>query len=148
MLLPLHTRNPLTTGINRGISDLHADAGARKGVEREGAVDNEEINVNSVEGQPISLDVAMSFELDAMKVPELYSTFRNNIDFIQHNYVKQTIRQALQEVIGGEAIADILGPRKAEVVNRTQSLLDKRLLGPTDSSSSNSRSMRSAPHKR
>jgi len=121
----LHTRNPLTTGIEE--YPIYMQTLVLAKAPNEGTPDNEEINVNSVEGQPISLDVAMSFELDAMKVPELYSTFRNNIDFIQHNYVKQTIRQALQEVIGGEAIADILGPRKAEVVNRTQSLLDKRL---------------------
>jgi regulator of protease activity HflC (stomatin/prohibitin superfamily) len=121
----LHTRNPLTTGIEE--YPIYMQTLVLAKAPNEGSPDNEEINVNSVEGQPISLDVAMSFELDAMKVPELYSTFRNNIDFIQHNYVKQTIRQALQEVIGGEAIADILGPKKAEVVNRTQSLLDKRL---------------------
>ena len=121
----LHTRNPLTTGIEE--YPIYMQTLVLAKAANEGSVDNEEINVNSVEGQPISLDVAMSFELDAMKVPELYSTFRNNIDFIQHNYVKQTIRQALQEVIGGEAIADILGPKKAEVVNRTQTLLDRRL---------------------
>lgn len=121
----LHTRNPLTTGIEE--YPIYMQTLVLAKAPSEGSTDNEEINVNSVEGQPISLDVAMSFELDAMKVPELYSTFRNNIDFIQHNYVKQTIRQALQEVIGSEAIADILGPKKAEVVNRTQTLLDKRL---------------------
>ena len=121
----LHTRNPLTTGIEE--YPIYMQTLVLAKAPTEGYPENEEINVNSIEGQPISLDVAMSFELDAMKVPELYSTFRNSIEFIQHNYVKQTIRQALQEVIGGEAIADILGPKKAEVVNRTQMLLDKRL---------------------
>lgn len=121
----LHTRNPLTTGIEE--YPIYMQTLVLAKTPSEGSPENEEINVNSVEGQPISLDVAMSFELDAMKVPELYSTFRNNIEFIQHNYVKQTIRQALQEVIGSEAIADILGPKKAEVVNRTQTLLDTRL---------------------
>jgi regulator of protease activity HflC (stomatin/prohibitin superfamily) len=41
--------------------------------------------------------------------------------------VKQTIRQALQEVIGGEQIADIIGPKKAEAVGRAQALIAKRL---------------------
>ncbi len=93
----------------------------------EGSPRNEEINVNSVEGQPLSLDVAMSFELDPSKVPHLYSSFRTDIETIQHGYVKQTIRQALQEIIGGDAIADILGPKKANVVMRTQQLLAQRL---------------------
>ncbi len=93
----------------------------------EGSPNNDEINVNSQEGQPLSLDVAMSFELDPLKVPKLYETFRTNIDLVQHGYVKQTIRQVLQEVVGGEPIADILGPKKAEVVSRSQKLLESRL---------------------
>jgi regulator of protease activity HflC (stomatin/prohibitin superfamily) len=93
----------------------------------EGSENNDEINVNSVEGQPISLDVAMSFELDASKVPALYQTFRTDIATIQHGYVKQAIRQALQEIVGSEEIAAILGPKKAETVSRTQALLQDRL---------------------
>lgn len=93
----------------------------------EGSPTNDEINVNSKEGQPLSLDVAMSFELDPTKVPMMYQTFRSNIETIQHGYVKQTIRQALQEVVGDEPIADILGPKKAEVVARSQKLLEQRL---------------------
>src|SRR5262249_22177549 len=94
---------------------------------QEGQAYNEEINVNSKEGQPISLDVSMSFELDADKAPFLYSTFRRDITSIQHTYVKQAIRQALQEVIGDEEIAAVIGPKKAEAVNRTQKLLTDRL---------------------
>jgi prohibitin 2 len=121
----LHMRNPLTTGIEE--YPIYMQTLVLAKTPSEGSPENEEINVNSVEGQPISLDVAMSFELNAMQVPELYSTFRNNIDFIQHTYVKQTIRQSLQTVIGSEAIADILGPKKAEVVARTQDMLEKSL---------------------
>ncbi len=121
----LHPRNPLTTGIEEYPTYMQTLVLAK--APTEGSNLNDEINVNSVEGQPISLDVAMSFELDPSKVPDLYSTFRTDIEMIQHGYVKQTMRQALQEVVGGEAIADILGPKKAEVVNRTQSLLQQRL---------------------
>ena len=70
----------------------------------------------------------MSFELDPTQVPALYSTFRTDIATIQHSYVKQAIRQALQEVVGNEAIADIIGPKKAEVVKtRATELLEQRL---------------------
>ena len=93
----------------------------------EGSPNNDEINVNSQEGQPLSLDVAMSFELDPTRVPTLYQTFRSNIELIQHGFVKQTIRQVLQEVVGGEPIAEILGPKKAEVVARSQKGLEDRL---------------------
>ena len=103
---------------HRGVSDLHADARARRRRRTRARANNDEINVNSKEGQPISLDVSMSFELDPDKAPALYTTFRRDIDVDSaHGYVKQSIRQALQEVIGNEEIAAVIGPKKAEAVD-------------------------------
>jgi prohibitin 2 len=120
----LHARNPLTTGIEEYPTYMQTVVLARaaEGMER-----NDEINVNSVEGQPLSLDVSMSFELDPIKVPALYSTFRTDIATIQHTYVKQAIRQSLQEVVGNEEIAAIIGPKKAETTGRVTRLLEQRL---------------------
>lgn len=121
----LHMRNPLTTAIEEYPVFMQTLILTRSSVE--GSSNNDEINVNSKEGQPLSLDVSMSFELDADKTPQLYSTFRRDIESIQHTYVKQAIRQALQEVVGNEEVAAVIGPKKAEVVNRTQALLEQRL---------------------
>jgi regulator of protease activity HflC (stomatin/prohibitin superfamily) len=122
----LHARNPLLSSIEEYPTFMQTLVLTRTG--SEGGNGNDEINVNSVEGQPISLDVSMSFELDAAKVPALYSTFRTDINTIQHGYIKQSIRQALQEVVGEEPIADFIGPKKAEVTNRVRLLLEKRLM--------------------
>jgi regulator of protease activity HflC (stomatin/prohibitin superfamily) len=121
----LHPRNPLFTAIEEYPTFMQTLVLGRGGAEGVGS--NDEINVNSQEGQPLSLDVAMSFELDPQRVPQLYQTFRTDIGTIQHGYVKQTIRQALQEVVGQEEIAAIIGPKKAEAVARTQALLSERL---------------------
>jgi regulator of protease activity HflC (stomatin/prohibitin superfamily) len=121
----LHLRNPLTTGIQEYPTFMQTLLLTRASTE--GSSNNDEINVNSVEGQPLSLDVSMSFELDPTMVPLLYSTFRTDVQTIEHTYVKQAIRQALQEVVGSEAIADIIGPKKAEVTLRVAQLLEKRL---------------------
>ena len=90
----LHVRNPLTTGVEEYPIFMQTLVLTRGSTD--GSSGNDEINVNSVEGQPVSLDVAMSFELNKTKVPTLYSTFRTDIGTIQHTYVKQSIRQALQ----------------------------------------------------
>jgi regulator of protease activity HflC (stomatin/prohibitin superfamily) len=114
----LHMRNPLTTGIEE--YPIYMQTLVLTKGSTEGSPNNDEINVNSKEGQPLSLDVSMSFELDADKAPYLYTSFRRDIASIQHTYVKQTIRQALQEVIGNEEIAAVIGPKKAEAVNQAQ----------------------------
>jgi regulator of protease activity HflC (stomatin/prohibitin superfamily) len=121
----IHARNPLTTGVEEYPTFMQTVVLNRSA--SDGA--NDEINVNSVEGQPLSLDVTMSFELDPAKVPALYSTFRTDIGTIQHTYVKQAIRQSLQEVVGNEEIAAIIGPKKAETVGRVTRLLEQRLSG-------------------
>jgi regulator of protease activity HflC (stomatin/prohibitin superfamily) len=121
----LHLKNPLTTGIEEYPVYMQTLVLSKNAVE--GSPANEEINVNSKEGQPLSVDVSMSFELDADKTPKLYSTFRRDIGSIQHGYVKQSIRQALQEVIGNEEIAAVIGPKKAEAVNQVQASLSQRL---------------------
>jgi prohibitin 2 len=121
----LHMRNPLTTGIEEYPTFMQTLVLTRASTE--GSPNNDEINVNSVEGQPLSLDVSMSFELDPTKVPALYSTFRSDIATIQHTYVKQAIRQALQEVVGNEEIAAIIGPKKAQVTGRVTKSLEQRL---------------------
>jgi len=122
----LHFRNPVLSSIEE--YPVFMQTLLLTKASNEGSVNNDEINVNSSEGQPVSVDVAMSFELDPAKVPELYETFRTDINTIQHGYVKQAIRQALQEVVGNEMIADMLGPKKAEVVGRATALLQQRLL--------------------
>jgi regulator of protease activity HflC (stomatin/prohibitin superfamily) len=122
----IHLRNPLTTGIQEYPTYMQTLVLTRSTTE--GSERNDEINVNSVEGQPLSLDVSMSFELDPQKVPLLYTTFRMDVQDIEHTYVKQAIRQALQEIVGNEAIADIIGPKKAEVTLRVQNLISQRLI--------------------
>ena len=119
----VHARIPFATGIEEYPVFLRTLVLARNGANG----GNDEINVNSVEGQPLSLDVSLSFELDPVQTPKLYSTFRTDIDMITHGYVKQTIRQALQEVIGQEPVADVIGPKKAEATNRTFALIAQRL---------------------
>ena len=120
----LHPRNPLLSQIEEYPVFMQTLVLGRGTA---GTTGNDEINVNSVEGQPISLDVSMSFELEPARVPALYQTFRTDIGTIQHGYVKQAIRQALQEVVGTEPIADVIGPKKADVVNLAQAKLSQRL---------------------
>ena len=120
-----HTRNPVFTEIKEYPTFMQTIV-LTKGA-NEGSEFNDEINVNSIEGQPISVDVSMSFELDPLKVPQLYQTFRTDIITIQHGFVKQAIRQSLQEAMGSEEIAAMMGPKKAEMVNRAQVKLQARL---------------------
>ena len=121
----VHVRMPFLTGIEEYPVFLKTLILAKSPTE--GSAQNDEINVNSVEGQPLALDVSLSFQLDQAHTPKLYTMFRTDINQITHGFVKQTIRQALQEVVGTEPVADVIGPKKAEVTNRVNQLIAKTL---------------------
>ncbi len=121
----VHARLPFVTGIEEYPVFLKTIVLARSSTD--GSATNDEINVNSVEGQPLSLDVSLSFQLDQSQTPRLYTTFRTDINAITHGFVKQTIRQALQEIVGTEPVADVIGPKKAEATNRVRTLIQQRL---------------------
>jgi regulator of protease activity HflC (stomatin/prohibitin superfamily) len=121
----VHARIPFATGIEEYPVFLKTLVLSKSA--NEGSTQNDEINVNSVEGQPLSLDVSLSFQLDQSQTPKLYTTFRTDINQITHGFVKQTIRQALQEVVGTEPVADVIGPKKAEATNRVRTLIAQRL---------------------
>lgn len=88
----------------------------------------DDINVNSVEGQPLSCDVSMSFTLDPSKVPSVYTSFRQEIEQITHGFIKQTVRQVMQEIVGKINVADFLGKDKEKAVNQIKELLSSKLL--------------------
>jgi regulator of protease activity HflC (stomatin/prohibitin superfamily) len=88
----------------------------------------DDINVNSVEGQPLSCDVSMSFTLEPSKVPAIYTSFRQEIEQITHGFIKQTVRQVMQEVVGKINVADFLGKDKGKAVNQIEELLSSKLL--------------------
>jgi regulator of protease activity HflC (stomatin/prohibitin superfamily) len=121
----VHARIPFVTGIVEYPIYLKTIVLAKS--MNEGTDLNDEINVNSVEGQPLSLDVSLSFQLDPAQTPKLYSTFRTDIDQITHGFVKQTVRQALQEVVGTEPVADVIGPKKAEATTRVRQKISEKL---------------------
>jgi len=80
----LHVRNPVMTSIEEYPTFMQTIVLTRSATE--GSLDNDEINVNSVEGQPVSVDVSMSFEIDPARVPALYKQFRTDIDAIKHGF--------------------------------------------------------------
>ena len=108
---PAHDRD-------RGVSDVHADGGARPRAERGLGAERRDQRQQRRGPAALARRVDVVRARSRRKVPALYSTFRTDIATIQHGYVKQAIRQSLQEVVGNEEIAAIIGPKKAEVTSR------------------------------
>ncbi len=94
---------------------------------QEGRVDDESITVTSSEGLPVSLDVSLSFTLDSAKVPMLYTKYRNDIDQIAHNFVRQTTREGLQSVFAQFTAEQLYSTKREQSRLEVQTFLAKQL---------------------
>ena len=69
----------------------------------------------------------MSFELDPTQSRSSTRPSAPTSTTIQHGFVKQAIRQSLQEVVGNEEIAAIIGPRNPRSRRGSASSCEQRL---------------------
>jgi regulator of protease activity HflC (stomatin/prohibitin superfamily) len=93
----------------------------------EGQPIDESITVTSSEGLPVSLDTSLSFTLDPAKVPTIYAKYRNDIDVIAHNFVRQTIREGVQSVFAQFTAEQLYSTKREESRLEVQTFLTDHL---------------------
>ena len=95
---------------------------------REGNPVNEELTFNTKDSVPVNNDVAVSYMLDADKVPEFYTKFRaDRIDSFTHGFLRDTARNAVV-MIGSEYTFDVInGAKKEDFLGRLAREIDTRV---------------------
>ncbi len=93
----------------------------------EGRALDESITVTSSEGLPVSLDVSLSFTLDPAKVPTIYAKYRNDIDVIAHNFIRQTIREGVQSVFAQFTAEQLYSTKREESRLEVQAFMTSKL---------------------
>ncbi len=86
------------------------------------------INVTSSEGLPISVDVSLSFTLDGAKVPHIYTKYRKDLEHIQTTFIKQAVREGLQETFAKYTAQQLYSDKKEIARAETQGFLTKKLV--------------------
>lgn len=89
----------------------------------EGSEEDDSLTVNSKEGVAVNIDISVSYTLEASKVPDIYVKYRSDIDGIQKTFLRQSVRQAVQDTFGFYSVEDIYGPKKQEIAGKVQSQL-------------------------
>jgi regulator of protease activity HflC (stomatin/prohibitin superfamily) len=91
---------------------------------------NEELTFNTKDSVPVNLDVAVSYSLDALQVPALYTKFRaDRIDDFTHGYLRDTARNVVVAVGSEYSFDDINGSRKEEFLDRIAREMNTRVVG-------------------
>lgn len=93
----------------------------------EGSTNDDSITVTSSEGLPINVDVSLSFTLDAARVPAIYVKFRNDLSHIKHMFMRQSVREGLQEIFARYTAEQLYSTKRQEARVEVQKFLTERL---------------------
>jgi regulator of protease activity HflC (stomatin/prohibitin superfamily) len=92
----------------------------------EGSKNDDSITVTSSEGLPINVDSSMSFTINEARAPHIYQKFRNDLIHIQQSYMRQTVREALQEVFSKYSAQQLYSDKRELSRAEAQGILAKK----------------------
>jgi regulator of protease activity HflC (stomatin/prohibitin superfamily) len=84
----------------------------------EGRPIDESITFSSSEGVNVNADVGLSFHIEPNLAPKLYARFReNDMLALADGYVRNTVREAFNDVASKLPVQDVYGPLKSKMLN-------------------------------
>lgn len=82
---------------------------------------DESITFASAEGLTINADVGFAFHIEPNMAARLYTRFRQaDINVLAHGYIRNLVRDALNEVASTMPVQDIYGAKKGELLTRSR----------------------------
>lgn len=95
----------------------------------EGNAANEEFQFNDSNGMVATADVGMSYHIDASKAPLLYQKYKLDTEGLIAGPIRNAVRNSLIDNASTMSIEEIYGPKKVQLISKTQSDVQK-ILGP------------------
>src|SRR5205085_803578 len=84
----------------------------------EGRAVDDSITFSSQEGVNINADIGLSFHIEPSLAPHLYLRFRQpDLILLANGYVRNSVREAFNDVASRMAVQEIYGPGKGKVVS-------------------------------
>jgi len=117
--------NPITTTVHKFPTFMQTIVWTKDATE--GSPTDESIGFNSSEGVGVNVDVALSYSLEADKVPHIFVDLRKDIDYITHVYMRAKVRDSMYKHGPEYKIMELLGDRNKEFMDSVQKTLDDEL---------------------
>jgi regulator of protease activity HflC (stomatin/prohibitin superfamily) len=86
----------------------------------EGSPANEEVTFNSAEGAVIKADVGISYQIDADKIPVIFTELRQDAEYIKHVYMRMKVRDAINRAAITHKASEIYGEKKAILLDEVK----------------------------
>jgi len=83
----------------------------------EGSENDESITFQTVEGMSCNADIGLAYHLQADKVSEIFGKYRKGIEEITDVYIRNVVRDAINDVASRMPVEDVYGKGKAKFVD-------------------------------
>lgn len=93
----------------------------------EGSSTDESVTFNSSEGAVVNTDIALSYQIEKTKVPEIFVELRQDADYITHIYMRGKVRDAVNRIASTMKVTDIFGEGKQRLLLEAKKELDREL---------------------
>lgn len=93
----------------------------------EGSEGNEEFTFQTKEGMECAVDLGLSMQFDADKLPKMYTTYRKGVEEIRSITVRNEIRDALNRISGGMPVEYVYGEGKGKLVDSVYKMVRNNL---------------------
>jgi len=93
----------------------------------EGSPLDEAVTFNSSEGAVVNTDVALSYQIDKNKIPEIFVELRQDAEYISRVYMRGKVRDAINRNASSMKITAIFGEEKQELLKKVRQDLDDEL---------------------
>ncbi len=93
----------------------------------EGSKTDDSITVTSSEGLPISVDVALSFVIDPQRAAHIYGKYRLDLDHIKTTYMRQTVREVLQETFAQSTAQQLYSDKRESSRAHASAVMTEKL---------------------
>jgi regulator of protease activity HflC (stomatin/prohibitin superfamily) len=92
----------------------------------EGRDFDESITFASAEGLTVNADVGFAFHIEPSMAARLYTRFRQaDINVLAHGYIRNLVRDALNEVASTMPVQDIYGAKKGELLSHARTRISE-----------------------
>lgn len=88
---------------------------------------DESVTFNSSEGAVVNTDIALSYQIEKDKVPDIFVELRQDANYITHIYMRGKVRDAINRIASKMKVTDIFGEGKQKLLLDAKTELDREL---------------------
>lgn len=89
--------------------------------------DDESFTFQTKEGLSVNADIGISYEIDPAMVSKLFQTYREGIEEITNTFLRNIVRDALNQVASQMVVEDIYGSKKSDFIKNAQGIVADRI---------------------